>query len=74
MRRQAGISIRSLGDNITRVRGGSMDVDTPDFGLDLGPNALTLQGYYMDVRLQNISCKTLAVHIEHGNFFAQDMG
>ena len=51
-----------------------MDVDTPNFGLDLGPNTLTLRGYYMDVRLQKVSCKTLDVYIEHGNFFAQDMG
>jgi|LauGreDrversion4_2_1035121.scaffolds.fasta_scaffold541566_1 hypothetical protein len=51
-----------------------MDDDTRDFGLDLGPNTFSLRGYYMDVRLQNISCKTLEVHIEHGNFFAQDLG
>ena len=51
-----------------------MDPDTPGFGLDFGPNSFSLQGYYMDIRLQNVSAKHINVKISHGSFFAQDLG
>ena len=68
------IRIVSLGENITSIRAGSMDKDTPDFGLDLGPNQFTIEGEYLDVRLRNISTKELRVRLDHGNFFGEDLG
>ena len=66
--------IESIGQNLTSVRAGSMDADTPDFGLDLGPNPLKIEGYRMSVRLHNVTAKEVHVKLQHGNLFAQDLG
>ena len=68
------IRIEALGSNVTSVRGGSMDRDTPNFGIDLGPNVLAIKGAFMDVRLQNISARELDIDIKHGNLLATDLG
>jgi len=59
--------IHALGDNITTVRGGPMDKDTPDFGLDFGPNRFRLTGSRLEARLQNVTAKLFSYEADHGS-------
>mmetsp|Transcript_1394 Transcript_1394/g.3053 ORF Transcript_1394/g.3053 Transcript_1394/m.3053 type:complete len:3134 (-) Transcript_1394:67-9468(-) len=54
------------------VRAGSMDVDTPNFGLRLGPNRFSLAGQNLFVRLHNFSSKTFDLNVDQGELVATD--
>lgn len=64
------MTIIAIGDNVTTVRAGPMDLDTPDFGLDFGPNAFVLSGKRMSARLQNVSAKSFTYDVLHGGLTA----
>ena len=67
------VTIIAAGDNTTTVRAGSMDIDSPNFGLDFGPNTFSLQGNDLIVRLENISSKYFEYNVEHGELIATDL-
>eukprot|EP00960_Hanusia_phi_P034523 751133-Hanusia_phi.AAC.5 len=50
-----------------------MDQDTQNFGLDFGPNKLSLFGNYLEARLQNLSCKALTYSVTHGSLLGVDI-
>jgi hypothetical protein len=68
------VRIRATGVNATSVRAGPMDPDTPNFGLDFGPNALTLTGNRLNARLQNLTTKRFEFSADHGSLLAVDLG
>ena len=68
------LHIIAKGDNVTSIRGGPMDADTLNYGLDFGPNALIIEGNYVDVRLQNVTMKHFEYKVRHGSLLAVDMG
>jgi hypothetical protein len=51
-----------------------MDRDTPNFGLDFGPNTLSIRGALVRVRLHNVTAKRLVMDIVHGGITAVDLG
>jgi len=67
------ITIEAAGDNLTTVRSGPMDRDSPDFGLVFGPNAFTLRGNMMRAHLQNISAKYFNFDVVSGGLIAVDL-
>ena len=69
-----GVSVAGQGNNLTTVRGGPMDSDTPGFGLDFGPNTLSIAGTLVHARLENVTAKQLLVDLVHGSLLAVDMG
>jgi hypothetical protein len=62
------------GNNETTVRGGPMDADTPNFGLDFGPNTLSIAGNLVRARFQNITAKRFVFDVVHGSLLAVDLG
>ncbi len=67
------VSIIAAGENLTTVRSGSMDKDSPNFGMDFGPNRFSLQGYNLVARLQNVSSKYFDYNVVHGELVATDI-
>jgi len=67
------VTIEATGDNLTTVRSGPMDLDSPEFGLVFGPNALTLKGNLMRAHLQNISAKYFNYDVVGGSLIAVDL-
>ena len=60
------ITIKSIGDNITSVRAGSMDPDSYNFGLRFGPNSFYLKGTNMVARIENFSATHFEYDVLHG--------
>jgi len=69
-----GLHIIAKGDNVTSLRGGPMDLDTPNYGLDFGPNTLKIEGNFVNVRLQNVTVKNFEYHVVSGSLLAVDLG
>ena len=69
-----GLHIIAKGDNQTSVRGGPMDSDTRNYGLDFGPNTLRIEGNYVNARLQNLTVKNFQFHVRSGSLLAVDLG
>mmetsp|Transcript_58524 Transcript_58524/g.122278 ORF Transcript_58524/g.122278 Transcript_58524/m.122278 type:complete len:2330 (-) Transcript_58524:792-7781(-) len=67
------VTIVAEGENVTTLRAGPMDIDSPDFGMDFGPNAFKLQGNHLVARLQNISAKYFTFDVVHGQLIATDL-
>eukprot|EP00961_Rhodomonas_salina_P073927 993341-Rhodomonas_salina.1 len=67
------ISINAVGENVTSVRGGPMDSDTRDFGLEFGPNSFSIKGRFVNARLENVSAKHFEFDADHGSLIAVDM-
>ena len=67
------VVIVATGENVTTVRAGPMDKDSPNFGMDFGPNSFVLQGNNLVVRLQNISAKYFTFDVVHGQLIATDL-
>lgn len=51
-----------------------MDSDTPNFGLDFGPNTLSIRGNLVRARLENITAKNFIFDVVHGSLLAVDLG
>lgn len=66
-------TIVASGENITNVRAGPMDVDSPEFGLDFGPNSFTLMGNFLTARLQNVSAKSITYDVTRGALIGLDL-
>ena len=69
-----GLHIIAKGDNQTSVRGGPMDSDTRNYGLDFGPNTLRIEGNYVNARLQNMTMKYFVFNVHSGSLLAVDLG
>ncbi|EKX40424.1 hypothetical protein GUITHDRAFT_113453 [Guillardia theta CCMP2712] len=67
------LSIQAVGNNMTTVRGGPMDPDTKNFGIDFGANEFIMQGDYLSARLDNISAKHLKYDVLHGTLVATNV-
>jgi len=66
-------TIVAAGENITTVRAGPMDIDSPEFGLDFGPNSLTLLGNFLVARLENISAKAITYDVQRGGLIGMGL-
>ncbi|EKX42955.1 hypothetical protein GUITHDRAFT_140819 [Guillardia theta CCMP2712] len=66
--------INSKGDNVTSIRGGPMDPDTAGLGLDFGPNTFSMQGRFVQARLENVSAKEFIFNVRSGELLAMDLG
>lgn len=64
------IRINAIGFNLTTVRSGPMDADTPNFGLDFGANEFILSGDTMQARIANMSAKHFMYDVLHGSLLA----
>ncbi len=63
-------TIVATGSNISYVRSGSMDRDSPQFGLEFGPNSFNLRGNHLVARLQNITASRFEYNVVNGNLIA----
>ena len=66
-------SINAIGHNLTTVRAGPMDDDTPNFGLEFGANEFCMTGENIEARIGNISAKHIKYDVNHGSLVATDI-
>ena len=61
------VVINAVGSNQTTVRSGPMDSDTPNFGLEFGPNEFIMEGASISARIENLTALHFKFDVLHGN-------
>ena len=61
------VVIDAVGSNQTFVRAGPMDDDTPNFGLEFGPNEFILEGETISARFDNLTALHFKFNVLHGD-------
>jgi hypothetical protein len=66
-------TIRDIHGFATSIRSGSMDADSQNFALNFGPNIFSIEGAYVNVRLNGVNAKKFIFKATEGLLFAENL-
>ena len=66
-------TIRDVHGFATSIRSGSMDADSQNFALNFGPNTFSIEGLYLNVRLNGVNAKKFKFDVTDGLLFAENL-